>query len=159
MLRLQWLGLVLVLGMALVLAACGGDDEPSPTPTNTESPPENSTLAPARLDLQRDYERLRAAHTALAAVWEGLAAGEQVQCGDDLTPPGPENIAGGDPDQAELAGLLRRAAIDLDEAARLWQSECRNPRQNIDPQTINRGLLAVRSAGDALAEAETLLAD
>ena len=144
MLRLQWLGLVLVLGMALVLAACGGDDEPSPAPTNTESPPENSTLAPARLDLQRDY-----GGCARKPAWPrvGRAAGEQVHCGDDLTPPA-RKTSRWRSRQAELpvccAGRDRS-----DEAARLAVGMPQPPKHR--SQTINRGLL-LTVRGDGLAK-------
>jgi hypothetical protein len=72
----------------------------------------------------------------------------------------PEAIsAGGDPAYQPLADLLRSAASDLDHALSVWKAECANPRRMPPPDVIDEGRLAARAAGDALKEAEPLLAE
>ncbi len=140
-----------------LLTACGGDTE-SPSVTRTPLPPAINTQSPVLLRLQRNYEGLHDGLDALSEIWESLAAGEEVQCGQYPTPPGPESISTeGDPAYETLAELLRSAAIDLDTALNLWKAECKKPRAVPSLDVINQGLLAVGSADDALREAENLL--
>lgn len=161
-LRLRLFGCVL----ALTLAACGGDDAaPSPppeiAPQETQTLPYTApfaTLSPVLVGLQRDYEALSVAHDSLTRIWEGLARGEQVRCGELPFVSDPAGISDQDQsDYASLATLLRRAAIDLIRSRQLWQAECATTRPNPPSSVINEGLLAVRGAGDSLREAGPLL--
>ncbi len=153
--------------LALAVASCGGEDRtptrlPAITPPGAATLPYTvpfATLSPVLVSLQRDYEALSAAHESLAGVWEGLAKGEQVHCGDYPLVPDPAGISDeGDGDYANLAASLRHAAIDLTRSRQLWQAECTTTRQMPPPSVISEGLLALRGAGDALREAGPLLA-
>ncbi|MEW6580458.1 MAG: hypothetical protein AB1435_14870 [Chloroflexota bacterium] len=153
--------------LTLAVAACGGDnDAPAHPPASTPPGAETltytapfATLSPVLVGLQRDYEALSAAHDSLARIWEGLARGEQVRCGEYSLVPDPAGISDeGGTDYTNLAALLRRAAIDLTRSRQLWQAECATARQTPPPGVISEGLLAVRGAGDALREAGPLLA-
>ncbi len=144
--------------LSLILMACGGsesDDSPAaPTSTPPDTPVPVITTTPNYPHLQRQYEALSAAHEAIAAIWEGLAGGQQVQCGALVEVPAPESITiSGDAALVEIGEYLRSAAIDLDRAASLWHAECSTPREIIPPDTINEGRLATRAAGDALRSA------
>lgn len=152
--------------LAMMLVACEGDSEQPPRTPPTVVPwsqpapagPAIPTLSPVLLDLQRDYEALSAAYQALSAIWEGLAHGDSVRCGALPVVPDPAGInARGLAAYADLTAALRLAAIELMRSRDLWQAECLNPRPQPPPATISNGLLAVRAAGDALHEAETLL--
>ncbi len=156
--------LLLVGFIGLLLAGCGlmsegdGGSEPSPTqipsPTATAPP----TESPIRLRLQDQYERLTEAQRAILAVWESLAAGGEVRCGEYPVVPAPSSIsASGDAAYETLAALLRRAAIEAEHAVQLWQAECTNPRPVPPPDVVREGRLAASAAGDALAEAQRLL--
>jgi hypothetical protein len=153
---------ILYILLALALVACGDDrdkDNHNEKPENTSSP-SSATLSPALVDLQQDYESLRESYQAISEIWDKLATNQTMQCGNDPAVLSPEAIsAGDDPTYQPLADLLRRAAIDLDHSLTVWKAECINPRQNPSPDVINEGRLAAGSAGDALREAETLLAD
>ncbi|HEX3053291.1 MAG TPA: hypothetical protein VHP83_21715 [Aggregatilineaceae bacterium] len=141
----------------LLLTACGGDEE-SPSVTQTPLPPAINTQSPVFLRLQRNYEGLHDGLDAISEIWESLATGEEVQCGQYPASPSPESIsAEGDPTYEALAERLRSAAIDLDTAINLWEAECKKTRAIPSLDVINQGLLAVGSAGDALREAENLL--
>lgn len=152
---------LLLLGM--LLSACGGDSEddapgttPPPNITPTVSP--SATDSPALAELRRQYGEIDAARIAIARVWEGLATGEQMRCGDFPSVTPPENINdGGDPALTLLAEELRSAASATEQAINLWRAECQQPRQNIPPDVINEGRLAVRGAGDALTAAADYL--
>lgn len=152
----------LLVCCALIASACGEDDAPPPTRETPATPPPQaiSTLSPVLIDLQRDFESLQAAHRAITQIWEDLAAGEQVACGDYPAVVPPESISAGEADiYEELAERLRRAAIDIEGAVTLWKAECANPRAIPDPAAINEGRLAVRAAEDSLRSAAELLAD
>jgi hypothetical protein len=139
-----------------MLTACGDDESPTKTPEET-SP---ATLSPVYLHLQQDYERLDTAHTAITTIWEGLAAGEDAQCGDYPDMPAPDSITSeGETAFDDLAGLLRQAAIDTQKAVDLWRAECQNPRTTPSNSVISDGLLAARTAGDALEAAQEILLD
>ena len=144
-----------------MLAACGGDsDSKSPTETPANTDPGQGTLSPVLIELQREYELLEGAHQAMSDIWEGLAAGESVACGDYPTVPAPDSIRADDDSAYELlAETLRRAAIDLDHATNLWKAECNKTRPTAPPDVIDEGRLAVRAAGDSLKEAAPLLGD
>ncbi len=156
----QW-GMGLACGILIVaLAACGGSDDSGPArdATSTPTPSPIATQSPARVHLQRDYELLSQSHQDVSAIWEGLATGEQIQCGTSLDILQPEAITSEDDSaQGPLADVLRQAAIDLNRAADLWRAECANPRTTIPASVIDQGRLAVRSAGDALKTAQGLL--
>jgi len=150
--------------VAPILAACGGDAQdttggsPAPTMNDTNTIPFAATLRPAMVHLQRSYESLRESHQAITEVWESLATGKQVRCGEYPEALSPESLtAEGETALEPLAALLRRAAIEIDQAASLWKAECLKPRANPSLDVINRGRLAARAAGDALTEAEGLL--
>jgi hypothetical protein len=148
--------ILIVCFLMVTLAACGGEKDTSLPPTATAAP----TVSPVLVHLQRDYELLHTSHEAISNIWESLAANNQVQCGDYPTVIPTEGIsAQDDPAFEALADHLRRAAIGLNQALDLWKSECANPRATIPPDVINEGRLAARAAGDALAEAQTLLSD
>jgi hypothetical protein len=156
---MRWITLILLM---LVLAACGSDDDkpstPQPDDNGNGSAP--ATLAPVVVDLQQDYESLRVAQQAIGDVWEKLAADQEVQCGSYPDVLSPDAISAGDDSAYQpLADALRRAAMDIDHAVSIWKAECANPRRFPPPDVINEGRLAARSAGDALREAETLLAE
>ncbi len=153
---------LLLASMVLLglLTACDGDPDghatetPSSHPTSTALP-----TPPAELrQLQGHYERLQTAHRAIAAVWEGLATGKQVQCGDYPDYPAPESITTGTTgDLNELVEHLQSAAIAIDEAVTLWRAECDNPRPITPPEVIDRGRFAARTAGDILRDIEGVL--
>jgi predicted small lipoprotein YifL len=160
--------IILLSLLVLALAACGSNGshdnppataEPGPASGNGESTPLPATLSPAALHLQRDYESLREAHQKISDIWEGLATGKQVHCGEYPEVLSPETITSeGDTAYELLAALLHSAAIDIGQAINLWKAECTNTRTNPPPDVIDRGRLAVRSAGDALNQAQQLLA-
>jgi hypothetical protein len=154
---MRWVTLILLV---FILAACGGDsnNKKDETPPTGESAP--GTLSPVILALQQDYESLHESQQAIGKIWEDLAANQDVQCGSYPDVLSPEAIsAEGDAAYQPLADLLRRAAINIDHAIAVWKAECANPRRTPPPDVIDEGRLAARSAGDALREAETLLAD
>lgn len=170
MMRLRRLKVALILTLVgLLLVACGddgGDSSPSEdTPPGTSALgedggpiPADTTLSPVLVHLQRDYEALLTAQETIATIWDNLATGEQVQCGDypDVFPP--EDVSDeGDLAYENLVATLRSAAIEIERAVNLWQTECLNPRANPPPDVINEGRLASRAAGDALREAEAML--
>jgi hypothetical protein len=146
--------------LAMIASACDTDDAPPPTREEpaTTAPQPASTLSPVLVDLQRDFEALQASHQAIMQVWESLAAGEQVTCGDYPAVLPPDGISAADPDYEELAARLRRAAIDIEQAVTLWRAECANPRSIPAPVAINEGRLAARTAEDSLRSAANLLA-
>lgn len=145
-----WTGWLIALG--LVLAACGGDDGEQESATPTPS-------AAVRAALQTDYDALLEAQQAVGDIWETLGTGGQVTCGEMPAVISPESIsAQGDPTLEPLAEVLRQAAVRVQNALDLWQAECLNPRAQPAPDVIDRGRLAARSAGDALHEAQQLLA-
>lgn len=151
----------LLVGLTIVLAACGNDGNlpPPPEDTATAQPATSGAPSPTLIALQRDFESLQASHRAITQIWESLAAGEQVACGDYPAVLPPDSIsAADDPTYEELAARLRRAAIDIEQAVVLWKAECATPRPNPDSATINQGRLAVRAAGDSLRSAAELLA-
>jgi hypothetical protein len=149
--------LLTCLVLSLVLAACdSADSTPKLDPTSTVP----ATRSPVLIDLQHDYERLSAAQANILAVWEQLAADEQVQCGEELTTIDPASIsAEDDATYQALADLLQQAAFDIEYATTLWQTECSNPRPVPPPDVIDQGRFAARTAGDALREAALLLND
>ena len=154
---MRWITLIFFV---LVLAACGGsdsEDNKNKTPSPEDLAP--ATLSPVIVDLQQDYEALRGSQQAISDVWDKLAANQEVQCGNYPDVLSPEAIsAADDPAYQPLADLLRSAASDIDHAIAVWKAECANPRVMPPPDVINEGRLAARAAGDALKEAETLLA-
>lgn len=143
-----------ILGLLLVfLAACENKDSPDDFATKTPTDTQFGTLSPVYIHLQQDYERLDLAHSTITEIWEGLAAGEQVQCGEYPEVPAPEGISSeGEAAFDELAALIRRAAIETRQAVNLWQAECNNPRATPANDVISEGLLAARIAGDTLEE-------
>jgi hypothetical protein len=156
----------LIVLSLLVLAACGSpkeepQGEPIPTRTPaTEAPAEGGRLtrSPNYDRLRRDYESLRTSHQTISAVWEALADNQQVQCGTYPEVLNPDSIpADSDVALEELPGLLRRAAIGIDQAVDLWKVECLNPRSNPSPDVIQEGLTITRTVGDALDQAQALL--
>lgn len=146
--------------LVITLVACGDnhtDQKATETPPPGDLAP--ATLSPVIVALQQDYEALRGSQQAVSEIWDKLAANQEVQCGNYPAVLGAEAIsAAGDPAYQPLADLLRNAAIDLDHALTVWKAECANPRQMPPPDVINEGRLAARAAGDALKEAEPLLA-
>lgn len=145
----RWL---MIVTLCLLVAACGSEKPATkPDPTG-ETGQTGSDMA----ELRRDYEALRTAHTAIAAVWENLAQGQTARCEEYPDVLNPESISG-DPAADELVQLLRRAAIGTQEAVDLWKAECTNSTETVPPQVIGEALLTVRGAGDALNEAEVLL--
>lgn len=144
------------LFLVMVLAACSStQDKDTSAPSATAQPP---TATPAlsleaRLQAEEDFEQLRQLHSQMQTVWEALQRGETAQCGEGYRSLSPESLPDGDP----LNTRLRLAAAQLLEAVQLWQAECANPRQNVPSDIIDRGVLAVRGAGDALREVELLL--
>lgn len=162
---IRWIVLVLLLAG---LAACGDDSDKTESQDSETEQPEtqpagsapDGTLSPVLVSLQGKYESLRAAHDIISDIWETLADGGAAQCGNYPTVPDPAGISAGDEaGYTDLADLLRRAAIATQEAIDQWQAECTKPRANPSPDVIGDGLLAARAAGDALAQAEILLAD
>jgi hypothetical protein len=144
----------------IALTGCGSDSD-RPVDTSQPSPPPTDT-APATLDADRQqyldqYERLQIAQRAISGVWEGLARGEQVQCGDTPDYPAPESITSSNDTQAALADHLQGAAIAINDAVNLWRAECRNPRPTIPPDVIDEGRFLTRAAGDDLRAASDLL--
>ena len=160
-----WGCLLLLAGfIGLLLAGCGlasegnGVEEPSPTQTPPPTATVPPTESPVRLRLQNQHERLSQAQRAILTVWEGLAAGGEVRCGEVPEVPAPASIsANGDAAYETLAALLRRAAIETEQSVQLWRAECTNPRPVPPPDVIREGRLAASAAGDALAEAQGLL--
>jgi len=149
---------LLAILLACILAACGDEETDRSTDRPSNATPENATISPVIVHLQRDYESLLTAQSAISEIWEQLADGQQVQCGQYPEVLAPESIsAEDDPSLQPLADILHTAAIATEHAVQLWQAECRQPRQNPPPDVLSEGLLAVRSAGDALKEAEPLL--
>lgn len=158
--RRRWLAILSTC--VILLAACGGEDSPTSTTKNPTDDVEIplGTLSPVYVHLQQDYERLESAHKTITAVWEELAAGEQVQCGDYPEVPTPDGISSeGESTFDDLAALLRRAAIETQNAVNLWQAECTNPRATPSNSVISEGLLAARTAGDTLEAARKTLLD
>lgn len=160
----RWFSLALVFTLTVIaVSACGESDKDDPAPTGTPAPTA-TTQAPTipseeRQRLERQYSTLNTAYTELSSVWEGLASGEQIQCSEPPDFPAPEEIAVDDEaSDSSLSGYLRSAAIELEQASRLWSTECANPRATIPPDIIDQGRLATRAAGDALRQVETLLA-
>jgi hypothetical protein len=158
---------LLILGIILVAqaAACdnsdtdGGQTDPSRTPSATDSDL-NATVSPVLVNLQRQYEEIRFAQKTISDIWEGLATGEQAQCGQYPDMTGPDAIIDDETGTfVELVDWLRRAAIETEKAVNLWKAECNNPRTVLPPDVIDQGRLASRAAGDALREAERLLAE
>ena len=119
------LRMLTVLGwLALLLGACGGDSAPD----NTAPAFPTHTVSPVAGRLLLDYESLRASQQAILEVWEGLAANEQVQCGDYPDVIDPETIsAHGDTAQESLAERLRSAAINIDHAVNLFENTLPSP--------------------------------
>jgi hypothetical protein len=163
---MRWTRTILLSLLVLTWAACISNDahnnqrstaDPGPA-NNGEDTPFSATLSPAAVHLQRDYESLRASHQKISDVWESLATGTQVRCGEYPDIMSPETIsAEGDPAFEPLSALLHNAAIDIDEAINLWKAECSKPRANPSPDVIDKGRLAVRAAGDSLNQAQELL--
>jgi hypothetical protein len=165
----RWIRTMIFLSLlVLALAACGSNGshdsqrstaDPGPANGSGEDTPFPATLSPAAVHLQRDYESLRESRQKISDIWEGLATGTQVRCGEYPDVMSPETLtAEGDPALEPLATLLHSAAIDIDEAINLWKAECTRPRANPSPDVIDKGRLAVRAAGDALNQAQELLA-
>jgi hypothetical protein len=152
---------MIVVLLVMTLAACGGKNTNKRT-DKTPSPEDlapAATLSPVLVDLQQDFEALRGSQQAISQIWDQLAANQEVQCGNYPDVLSPESIsAAGDPANQPLADLLRSAANDLNHALSVWKAECANPRQMPPPDVIDEGRLAARAAGDALNEAEPLLA-
>ncbi|MBN2303009.1 MAG: hypothetical protein JXQ72_00940 [Anaerolineae bacterium] len=148
--------------LVVVLAALTGCGNDSDSDTNSEpdqpASPTAATLSPVLIHLQQDYEALRSAQQTITDIWDGLATGQQVQCGEYPAVLNPRDISDeGDSSFTELADHLRRAAVETERAVNLWQAECLNPRANPSSDVIDQGRLASRAAGDALRAAETLL--
>lgn len=160
-----WGCLLLLAGfIGSMLFGCGlasegnGARQPSPTQTPSETATVPPTESPVRLRLQSQYERLTESQRAILSVWENLAVGGEVRCGEVPDVPAPASIsANGDAAYETLAALLRRAAIETEQSVHLWQTECTNPRPVPPPGVIREGRLAASAAGDALAEAQGLL--
>jgi hypothetical protein len=166
----RWPRTFLLTLLVLTLAACGSDSphnqqRSTPAPGSSGSSGGENTLAPAAaspiaVHLQHDYESLRESHQKISDIWEGLATGKQVRCGDYPDVMSPETITSeGEATFEPLATLLHSAAIEIDQAISLWKAECAKPRANPSPDVLDRGRLGVRSAGDALNQAQKLLAD
>lgn len=141
----------------LVLAACSGDDEPEkpataqpPTATAIPVTVQPTLSTELRLAAEGQYEQLRQLHVQMETIWDALLKGETAQCGEIYNVLSPEFVS------ADLVEL-RRAAIELENAVLLWQAECENPRSQPPPDVIDRGVLMVRAAGDALALVEQTL--
>lgn len=149
---------LLVLLFVIAVAACdSADSTPDPTPTATGAAVP-ATQSPVLVELQRDYERISASQADILAIWENLAANEQVQCGEYPPVVDPASISAEDDTAYQpLADLLQQAAFDVEHAINLWQAECLNPRPVPPPDVIDEGRFAARSAGDSLREAADLL--
>ncbi len=145
--------------IGLLLAGCsraseGDSPHSTSTPAVTATATAPPTISPVLLRLQAQFSSLNDAQQTILAIWESLANGESVQCGDYPTVPDPSSIsAEGDSRYEGQAALLRRAAIDTGQAISLWQAECSSPRSAPSPDTIREARLAASSAGDALREA------
>jgi len=151
--------------LALILAAAcerNADDRRSTPPLSaTTTPPSHPAVAtqpPALVHLQQDYEQLSKARRTMSDIWEGLASGKSVRCGNYPEVPSPSGITDeGDVTYSHLAATLRDAAIALNQSITLWKAECSSPRPNPSPERINEGRLSTRRAGDLLGEASQLL--
>jgi len=146
--RLKVTGWLLIVCM---ITACTSEEPkktPVPATTTATATPFVTPELPVdvRLAIEPLYENLWQAYQQMSATWEGLAAGEQSQCGTAYTGLAPEMISG----EHNLYQTLRQAAIDLEEAAQLWQAECENPRSNVPQNIIDQGVLHVRAANDKL---------
>jgi hypothetical protein len=144
--------------MGVLLAACGDSEErpslPKTTPTITLSA--DPTLEPQRRRELEDYQvQLRVVHRTLSDIWEGLEQANTAQCGQTYAIPSPSIF---DPN-APIEGELGQAAANLRQASDLWSAECELRRFTVPPEVIEEGLRWVRSAGDALARAESALAN
>jgi hypothetical protein len=149
--------IVLVVLCLFILGACKDDKTSNSKPDATATPASQVDEA-LKTRLRQDYDSLTASHQAIAEIWENLADGKLVQCGQYPEVISPETISAEDnPTYQALADSLRQTAIDLDRAVNLWKAECAKPRSEPSPEVINEGLLTVRGAGDRLREAENLL--
>ncbi|NDJ77283.1 MAG: pullulanase-type alpha-1,6-glucosidase, partial [Chloroflexi bacterium] len=109
-------------------------------------------------ELEADYLEITAAYDTIAAVWNGLDAGEAVVCGEYPELPAVRTIsAEGAADLEPLAAALGSAAIDTEKAVELWQIECLTDSEAVSPGVISQGLMFLADAEVSLAEAEGLM--
>ena len=140
----------------IVISACTSSDEQDKAASPTSTPAVTGTSdfdINERLELEAQYEQLRQLQSQISEVWENLKAGETAQCGIDYEILAPESILR----ESELESDLRIAAGELRDAVNLWLEECDNQRETVPPDVIDRGVLMVRAAGDALNAAEDIL--
>jgi hypothetical protein len=154
----------LTIMILFIITGCGGDeDAPSTsapatihvTDTLPSTDVVSPTLEPAlRLTLEPQYDELVTAQQAISEIWQNLQAGRGVACNTQLPVlPSPDVYQSDD----EITNRFFEAAVNLQEAYRLWNTECLNPRPQPPPEIIDQGLRAALSAGDRLREAETFL--
>lgn len=149
--------IVLVFLICGVLAACSDEENKKevlpPSATVINLPPTLSLEE--RQTYETGFEQLRQLHTSMDAIWGAISRGETAQCGTQYEIISPERFS----DDQPIGIELRTAAVELADAVRLWQAECENPRTEIPPDVIDRGVRMVLTAGDALREAEQLLSE
>lgn len=142
---------IILLVLVFLMVACSNEkNQPTNTPEIIASP---TLSAETRQNYEQQFESLRQLHTSMDGVWGAISRGEKVQCGEEYPLIAPEQV------EQPIERELYTAALELADAVRLWQAECENPRSNIPPDVIDRGLRMVLTAGDALREAEKLLSN
>jgi hypothetical protein len=149
--------------LLVVMSACSrhkDNEEIQPNPTLTlygfiTDTPRSSFSVEERLQIEQDHEQLRQLYEQIAVVWDGLSRNEDVQCGAEIQTISPERFENVPP----VYSQLRRAAVELFDAVELWKGECANPRETVPETVIDRGVLRVRGAEDALRIVEELLSN
>jgi hypothetical protein len=155
--------LVSFLVVMLWLVGCNTTVEKTSVPVATQTPatetppiptPQPTLEVSLRLTLETQFDDLQAAQEAIAEVWQGLQRNQSVSCAQELPRlESPATYAGENPISVQLFS----AALFLDTAYDLWQTECQNPRQQPPPDVIDQGVRAALSAGDALTSARQML--
>lgn len=158
--------LIFVFVFSFSMTACDSQDK---TDTDTQPAPPTGTLAiegiepssppptialEIRSTLESNYDALRTAQVAIYEVWSALQENEAVSCSEEL--PfllNPQEVNGED----EISAKLYAAALQLQDAYRLWTAECADPRSQPPADVIGNGLRAALSADTHLNDAETLL--
>lgn len=110
-------------------------------------------------ELQATYDALSTSYGALQAAWNAAEAGEALTCGEYPDVVLPRSIsAQGAADLAPLADALQTAAVEAQQALRLWKIECMSPRASVQPGVVRQALASLEVAGASLDAANTLLA-